>query len=100
MNLFLIWAFEGLHSERLKYWSAKYEDKKQVLMEQHATEMKNYREKKFKAHKELECVFYSLQNECDAQKMEEQRKHQHKIDDVKSKVEIFVEISFTSDEFK
>lgn len=55
-------------------------------MSQHTTEMKNYKEKKFKGYKELECVFYSLKNESDAKKGEEQSKQQEKIDDVKSKV--------------
>lgn len=79
-------ACEELHSERLKYWSNQYEEKKQALMEQHAIEMKNYKEKKFKGYKELECVFYSLQSENEAQSSEKEKNHQHKVDDVKSKV--------------
>lgn len=55
-------------------------------MSQHATEMKNYKEKKFKGYKELECVFYSLQSESDAQRSEKEKRHQEKVDDVKSKV--------------
>lgn len=49
-------------------------------------EMESYKEKKFKAHKELECVFYALQSENDAQKEQDEKNQLDKIDEVKSKV--------------
>lgn len=76
----------GLHEERLAYWTRQYEKEKQILLEQYANEIDSYKEKKFKAHKELECVYYALQNENDAQKEQDEKKHQEKIDDIKSKV--------------
>lgn len=78
--------FSGLHAERLKYWRDQYENEKKVLIKQYMNEMESYKEKKFKAHKELECVFYALQSENDAQKEQDEKNQLDKIDEVKSKV--------------
>lgn len=67
------------------YWTCQYENEKQILLDQYAQEIENYRERKFRAHKELECVYYALQSENDNQKAQDEKEHQEKIDDIKSK---------------
>lgn len=76
----------GIHGERLAYWTHQYENEKQILLNQYASEMDSYKEKKFRAHKELECVYYALQSEHDAHREKDEKGHQEKIDDIKSKV--------------
>lgn len=75
-----------MHSERLAYWTTKYENEKKVLLDQYATEMDSYKERKFRAHKELECVYYALESENNAQTEQDEKEQQKKIDDIKSKV--------------
>lgn len=48
--------------------------------------MESYKDKKFRAHKELECAFYALENEHDAHRKQDEQEHQDKIDDINSKV--------------
>lgn len=75
-----------LHAERLTYWTDQYKNEKKILLDQYANEMDSYKSRKFQTHKELECVFYALQSENDAQKERDEKEHLEKIDDVKSKV--------------
>lgn len=75
-----------MHGERLTYWTRQYENEKKILLDQYANEMDSYRSRKFQTHKELECVFYALESECDAQKERDEKEHLEKIDDIKSKV--------------
>lgn len=70
----------------MSYWTHQYEHEKGVLLSQYETEMANYKDRKFRAHKELECVFYALENEHEAQTMQDELRHLNKIDEVKSKV--------------
>lgn len=79
-------SYLGLHGDRLSYWTNQYEHEKGVLLNQYEIEMENYKNRKFKAHKELECVFYALQNENDTQTDQDEIEHLQKIDEVKSKV--------------
>lgn len=48
--------------------------------------MDSYKNRKFRAHKELECVYYALQARNDAEREEDEKMHLEKIDDIKSKV--------------
>lgn len=78
--------FSELHGERLTYWTRQYENEKKILLDQYANEMDSYKNRKFQAHKELECVFYALESENDAQKDRDEKEHLERIDDIKSKV--------------
>lgn len=77
---------QGLHGDRLKYWTDQYETEKQVLLDQYTEEMENYKDRKFRAHKELECVFYALEDQNETETQKDEKKHQNRIDDIKSKV--------------
>lgn len=79
-------TFLDLHSNRLDYWTYQYEKEKKILFDQYQSEMKTYKERKFKAHKELECVYHSLENKNDTQKMCEEKVHSEKVDIIKSQV--------------
>lgn len=79
--------FIGLHADRLTYWTNQYENEKKILLDQYANEMDTYKNRKFQTHKELECVYYAVQSESDAQKERDKKEHLQKIDDIKSKVE-------------
>lgn len=81
-----IFNLSELHGERLAYWTHQYENEKKVLLDQYASEMDSYKNRKFRAHKELECVFYALQAENEDQNEGDEKKQQEKIDDIKSKV--------------
>lgn len=72
----------------MAYWTHLYENEKKILLDQYASEMDSYKNRKFQAHKELECVYYSLQNQHEAQKEQDEKDHLEKIDDIKSKVQI------------
>lgn len=78
--------FLGLHGERLTYWTRQYENERKILLDQYANEMDSYKNRKFQTHKELECVYYALQSEYDAQKECDEKEHLERIDDIKSKV--------------
>lgn len=71
----------------MAYWTHLYENEKKILLDQYASEMDSYKNRKFQAHKELECVYYSLQNQHEAQKEQDEKEHLEKIDDIKSKVQ-------------
>lgn len=77
-----------MHGDRLNYWTHQYENEKTILLNQYASEMDSYKNRKFRAHKELECVFYALQAENDAENEQDEKRHLEKIDDIKSKVSI------------
>lgn len=68
------------------YWTQQYEREKGVLLSQYETEMESYKDRKFRAHKELECVFYALESENEVQKTQDESDRLKKIDEVKSKV--------------
>lgn len=72
----------------MAYWTHQYENEKNVLLDQYASEMDSYKNRKFQAHKELECVYYALQNQHEAQKEHDEKEHLEKIDDIKSKVQL------------
>lgn len=75
-----------MHGERLSYWTHQYENEKQVLLNQYAEEMDSYKDRKFRAHKELECIFYALDSQNEFETQKDEIEHQQKIDDIKSKV--------------
>ena len=75
-----------MHGERLAYWTTQYENEKKILLDQYEKEIESYKERKFRAYKELECVHYALQSEYDEQQAQDEKEHQEKIDDIKSKV--------------
>lgn len=77
-----------MHGDRLAYWTHQYENEKQVLLDQYAEEMESYKARKFRAHKELECVFYALESQNESEIQNDEQEHQEKIDDIKSKVSI------------
>lgn len=76
---------KGLHSERLSYWTRQYEHEKEILLSQYETEMESYKDRKFRAHKELECVFYASENVNEIQVARDQMEHLNRIDEVRSK---------------
>lgn len=78
--------FEALHSDRVSFWRNQYEREKHILLQQYNAEMDQYKDRKFKAHKELECVYYGLENMADRHRDEAELNHQKKIDNIKSKV--------------
>lgn len=78
-------TFQGLHAERLRYWTRQYEHEKGILLSQYQTEMESYKDRKFRAHKELECVFYALDNENETQIARDEMEHLNRIDEVRSK---------------
>lgn len=75
-----------MHENRLTYWTSQYENEKRILLHQYSIEIDSYKERKFRAHKELECVYYALQHENKAQMAQDEEEHQEKVDDIKSKV--------------
>lgn len=77
---------KGLHSERLSYWTHQYEHEKGILLSQYETEIESYKDRKFRAHKELECVFYALEQENESQIARDETEHMNRIDEVRSKV--------------
>lgn len=70
----------------MAYWTHQYENEKQVLLDQYAEEMDSYKNRKFNAHKELECIFYALERQNELELQRDEKEHQEKIDDIKSKV--------------
>lgn len=48
--------------------------------------MDSYKERKFRAHKELECLHYGLESIADDQRQLAENKHLEKVDNIKSKV--------------
>lgn len=84
----------ALHADRVCFWRSQYEHEKRILLQQYTDEMDQYKDRKFKAHKELECVYYGLENIADRFRDEAETNHQTKIDNIKSKVWIiFITIS-------
>lgn len=81
----VFWAFKGLHSERLSYWTRQYEHEKGILLGQYEAEMESYKDRKFRAHKELECVFYAIEQKNEAQLARDEMEQLNRIDDVRSK---------------
>jgi hypothetical protein len=75
-----------LHSDRVNFWLGQYEREKKILLYQYGEEMDQYKDRKFKAHKELECVYYGLENIAEKEKKQAEIDHQTKIDNIKSKV--------------
>lgn len=75
-----------LHSDRVNFWLGQYEREKKILLSQYGEEMDQYKDRKFKAHKELECVYYGLENIAEKEKDQAEIDHQKKIDNIKSKV--------------
>lgn len=75
-----------LHKHRVIFWRNQYEREKGILLQQYNDEMDLYKDRKFKAHKELECVYYGLEDMADRMRDEAEMIHQNKIDNIKSKV--------------
>lgn len=78
--------FIELHLERLNYWTVQYEKEKEVLLHQYQTEMETYKKRKFKAHKELECVHHALESQNEAQQKLSDEIQLEKVDKIKSQV--------------
>lgn len=79
-------SFLGLHSDRLVYWTNQYEEEKQILLNQYASEMERYKDRKFRAQKELECVYYAMESANEAQIKQNEQEQMAKTDEIKSQV--------------
>lgn len=75
-----------MHADRLSFWTVAYENEKKLLLQQYNDEMDSYKERKFRAHKELECVHYGLEALADERHKLANEKHEEKVYEIKSKV--------------
>lgn len=67
------------------------------MLNQYHKEIQTYKERKIKAHVELECVFYGLESIADNDRDKVHNRHLKKADDVKSGVsETSVNLRFYS----
>lgn len=66
------------------------------MLNQYHKEIQTYKERKIKAHLELECVFYGLESIADNDRDKVHDRHLKKVDDVKSGVS-FQHIFFNSE---
>lgn len=76
----------ALHFYRIDFWKKLYQEEKQILLQQYKREMEVYKERKFNAYKELECVHYGLEDIARKQREESEQHYLEKVDSVKSKV--------------
>lgn len=58
------------------------------MLNQYHKEIQTYKERKIKAHVELECVFYGLESIADNERDKTHERHLKKVDDVKSCVSL------------
>lgn len=77
-----------MHAERLSFWTVAYENEKKLLLQQYNDEMDSYKERKFRAHKELECVHYGLETLADERQKLAGEKQEEKVYEIKSKVRV------------
>lgn len=72
------------------------------MLNQYHKEIQTYKERKIKAHVELECVFYGLESIADNDRDKVHDRHLKKVDDVKSGVSVFVyfHIAFKRSSFR
>lgn len=84
IDLFIVDA--AMHADRLNFWTVAYEDEKKLLLHQYNDEMDSYKERKFRAHKELESVHYGLEALADERRKLTGEKHEEKKYEIKSKV--------------
>lgn len=75
-----------MHADRLNFWTVAYENEKKLLLQQYTDEMDSYKERKFRAHKELECVHYGLEALADERQKLIAEKQEEKVYEIKSKV--------------
>lgn len=75
-----------MHADRLCFWTIAYENEKKMLLQQYNDEIDSYKEQKFRAHKELECVHYGLEALADERQKLATAKHEEKVYEIKSKV--------------
>lgn len=78
----------GIHSDRLQFIRDKYVREKKVILTTNAKEIENYKGTKTKIQKELECVYYGLEEINDKQKLDYDLEHQRRKDDLKNSVSI------------
>lgn len=78
----------GIHSDRLKFIRDKYVKEKKVILMTNAKEIDNYKGNKTKIQKELECVYYGLEEINDKQKSDYDQEHQRRKDELKNSVSI------------
>lgn len=65
---------------------SSYLDEKKSMLNQYHQEIQTYKERKIRAHVELECVFYGLESITDNDRDKAHDRHLKKVDDVKSGV--------------
>lgn len=75
-----------MHADRLSFWTVAYENEKELLLQQYTDEMDSYKERKFRAHKELECVHYGLEALSDERQKSIAKKQEEKLYEIKGKV--------------
>lgn len=75
-----------MHADRLSFWTVAYENEKKLLLQQYNDEMDSYKDRKYRAHKELECVHYGLEALADERQKLAGEKHEGKVYEIKSKV--------------
>lgn len=75
-----------MHADRLNFWTVAYENEKKLLLQQYTDEMDSYKERKFRAHKELECVHYGLEALANERQKLIGEKQEEKVYEIKSKV--------------
>ncbi|KAJ6645552.1 Dynein regulatory complex subunit 2, partial [Pseudolycoriella hygida] len=74
----------ALHSDRIAFLKTSYLDEKKSMLNQYHKEIQTYKERKIKAHVELECVFYGLESIADNDRDRVRDRHLKQVDDVKS----------------
>lgn len=75
-----------MHGERLDFWTKAYGKEKSTLLQQYADEMDSYKDRKFRAHKELECVHHGLEALADQRQKSANEEHDGDVYGCKSKV--------------
>lgn len=79
----------GIHKDRLQFVRDNYVKEKKSILTTNAKEIENYKGEKTKIQKELECVFYGLEEISDKQKWDYDQEHQRRKDEVKNSVSNF-----------
>lgn len=87
-DMFKHFLFSALHCDRIAFLKTSYLDEKKSMLNQYHKEIQTYKERKIKAHVELECVFYGLESIADNDREKVHDRHLKKVDDVKSGVSL------------
>lgn len=78
----------SIYNDRLRYFREAYEKNRKILLDRNEKEVTRYLEYKEKAQRELEAVFYGLEENAEKSQSEAHERHLQKLDEFKNAVNI------------